>query len=108
MTSIPTELPYREDLAPLCPLHFSPMNSDKNHSPTFSCAQPHCGIHWNRLDGYYNVLGKTANHDDPTLLQFLKSAYIVEHGYFYLASVDSSNKKTWRCSVKDCQSFEID
>jgi hypothetical protein len=99
------ELPYRQDLQPLCPFHFAPMTSDRAESPTFACSNGGCEICWRRHDGYF--------HPDPqnltyrrSLVDFLKTAFVVEHGYFYLASVDSARKKLWRCSVEGCHNSE--
>lgn len=101
------ELPYRADLQPLCPVHSCPMTSDHREYPTFTCSAPNCDVKWQRHEGYYSP--DPANPGTrKVLIPFLKTAYIVEHGYFYLASVDSSKKKTWRCSVKDCQNTTVE
>jgi hypothetical protein len=83
------------------------MSSDKQQIPTFTCTQTTCGIQWRRNDGYFNALLKGEDPDN-SLAQFLKTAFIVEHGYFYLASVDSTNKRTWQCSVKNCATTEVE
>ena len=101
-----TELPYREDIEPLCPVDFLKMHSINEEPPTFKCPETGCNIHWDRLNGYFypetEDIAKRAS-----MVGFLKMSFVVEHGYFYLASVDPL-RKTWRCSVKDCHNVAID
>jgi hypothetical protein len=97
---------YREDLEPLCPVDFLKMHSINEEPPTFKCPEDGCNVHWNRLSGYFYPDSEDITKR-TSLVGFLKMGFVVEHGYFYLASIDS-RRKTWRCSVKDCQDATIE
>jgi hypothetical protein len=100
------EMLSREDLEPLCPVDFRKMRLIKEEPPTFMCPETSCNIHWNRLSGYFYQDSEEITKRSSQV-GFLKMGFVVEHGYFYLASVDAL-RKTWRCSVKDCQNVTID
>ena len=96
-----TELPYREDLAPLCPVDFSTMvRTTQDEPPVFTCPAKGCELQWRRRDGYFYSAFKDLSSRSSTV-EFLKMGMIVEHGYFYLAEI-AGTRKTWLCSVKDC------
>lgn len=97
---MPGEMLYREDLEPLCPVDFSKMHPIDEEPLTFQCSEKNCNIHWNRLNGYFFPDSEDINKH-ASLVDFLKMSFVLEHGYFYLASVDR-RRKTWQCSVKDC------
>ena len=98
------ELPYREDISPLCPIHICRMASIQDDRPVFACGMKGCHVVWTRWDGYFSADGQQRE----ALALFLKCAYIAEHGYFYLGSVDAAKQQTWRCSVKDCENIAVD
>ena len=42
-----------------------------------------------------------------SVVDFLKMSPVIEHGYFYLASVEPS-QKTWRCAAKNCDDEAVE
>lgn len=101
------ELPYRSDFKPLCPVHLQPMASEPAETRSFKCSNGDCHIRWQRHDGYFDSNPHNAN-ERRVLTEHIRTAYVIEHGYFYLASVDAQNRKTWLCSVRDCTNQSID
>jgi hypothetical protein len=101
-----TQLPYRKDLQPLCPADLQPMVSDNNVSPTFKCIEKDCQLHWKRHEGYFHPNPEDITKNEAAL-KFLKTAYVAEHGYFYLGSADST-RRTWLCSVEGCENTTIE
>jgi hypothetical protein len=74
--------------------------------PTFLCPESDCKLRWNRQFGYFCL-------EEGRVIQprhdFLKHAFIPEHGYFYLVSVEMpSGGKIWRCSVPNCRNTTIE
>lgn len=101
-----SEMLYREDLEPLCPVDFRKMHSITEEPLTFKCPEASCNVHWNRPSGYFYPASEDRNQR-ASLVGFLKMGFVLEHGYFYLATVDPL-RRTWRCSVKGCQNMTID
>ncbi len=101
-----SEMLYRDDLEPLCPVDFRKMRSINGELHTFKCPETDCNVHWNRRNGYFYPDAEDVNKH-ASLVGFLRMGFVVEHGYFYLASVDPL-RRTWRCSVKGCQNLTID
>jgi hypothetical protein len=103
---MPRELPYQENLEPLCPVHLNTMSAVKMEPLTFKCSTDACELHWARHDGYFYSESENVAKRSMAA-QYLKLAIALEHGYYYLASVDSG-RKTWACSVKDCENKTIE
>jgi hypothetical protein len=97
-------LPYRNDLEPLCPVDLCKMIQIPAESHTYACNLDDCHLHWSRHNGYFYP---ESHERRPSVISFLKMGMKIEHGYFYLASVNA-NGKTWRCSVKDCPNLIIE
>jgi hypothetical protein len=98
-------LPYRNDLEPLCPVDFRKMIQIAAESRTSACSKDNCDLRWTRRSGYFYP--EPHSGERASVINFLKIGMVIEHGYFYLASIDT-NGRTWRCSVKDCSNSIIE
>jgi hypothetical protein len=96
----------RPDILPLCPTHHVQMNADGDRG--YACTEDHCVFHWRFEEGYFQRKDGTVQYPDD-VYQLLKPAFLREHGYMYIASMQKpSHKRTWRCAVVDCQNKIVD
>ncbi len=87
------------------------MNGNKNITdPQYVCPEEGCTFHWRFQDGYFQMNDGVIQFP-PDAHQFLKPAFVREHGYLYIAFVEGSGqkrKRTWRGAVKDCPNTFVD
>jgi hypothetical protein len=94
--------PLRADIHPLCPIHNLPMNAERNRG--FACSRDGCLFRWGFEEGYFQQENGTVQYPND-VYQLLKPAFLREHGYMYIASIqEPPHMRTWRCAVVDCRS----
>ena len=86
------------------------MRSDAEESNcTYRCGEASCAFRWRMQEGYFQQ--KDGIMAYPTNAhQLLKPALVREHGYMYIAAIEDGlpQKRTWRCSVKDCPNMIVE
>jgi hypothetical protein len=82
------------------------MNAGGNRD--YVCSEDGCTFHWRFENGYFHRKDGTVQYPD-NVYQLLKPAFLREHGYMYIASIEEPpHMRTWRCAVLDCRNKIVD